>query len=66
MKSPQQLLKILIKSGFSISEIAERTGITAVTLWRIRRGKVTDPRWSTTEALFNLYETLGSFDDLEG
>jgi predicted transcriptional regulator len=63
MKKPQEIIKELIKMGFSQREISEHTQVPSSTICRILKGKHTNPRWRTVESLNYFLDTVGKFDD---
>ena len=62
MKNPQEIIRGLIKLGFSQRQISKHTQVTEAAISRILRGKQ-NPRWQTVEALQSFLDTVAKFDD---
>lgn len=62
MKNPQEIIRGLIKLGFSQRQISKHTQVPEAAISRILRGKQ-NPRWQTVEALQSFLDTVSKFDD---
>lgn len=65
MRSPQKLIQILLKAGYTQAQIAEHAQIKQGTISKILNGVHTDPRISTYHALRSLVDTLEDFPEIE-
>ena len=65
MKTPKQLVKILMKSGFTQIQIAEGTNITQSSVSRIYNGVNPDPKVSIVRALEEMVATLESLPEYD-
>lgn len=62
MKNPQEIIRELIKLGFSQRQISKHTQVPEAAISRILRSKQ-NPRWQTVEALQSFLDTVAKFDD---
>lgn len=64
-KKPDELVRILLRAGWSQEEIAASVNVAQPTISRILSGQHKDPRYSVVEKLrnltFSLVELSGSF-----
>jgi len=65
MKSPQKLVKILIKSNFTQEQIAERANVCQSTISKILNNQAKNPRYSTVKALEDMVATLESLPEYD-
>lgn len=63
VKTPQILLKKILKLGFTQNEISAHTKIPQPTISRILNDPTCNPRWQTVAALQSFLDTVNQFDD---
>lgn len=56
--TPQEMVKSLIDSGYTQSQIAEMTGVKQSSVSRLLTGVHSDPRFSTVRAIEKLFEEV--------
>lgn len=54
----QQKVEAIRESGLAYTQIAERCGVDTSTIFRIRKGSITDPSYSLGVAIDELYSAI--------
>jgi transcriptional regulator with XRE-family HTH domain len=56
----EALIRGLESQGISRTEIAQRSGVSRTTVWRLAEGVVTEPSWTTGNRIEKLFSSAVS------